>query len=237
MSLIFQVSFLNETVSAVPVKATRQLPVTGPKKPAPKGPKTVSARSKFMVEKTHFQAQLETARNLRRQFSTAPPYFERDVEYYDQVLEEYGEYVAQKESKFDYCKEDGRVRSGNQYLIPVGQSKTVSLSFCSTKVVTSLTPVGVVVIDSGTRANDYEVFPGVGVYRFHTRPLRWEEARRQCESEDAHLLVVNSEEEANVTVKMFARCRHLQDQQLNDYAYVGVRQVQVNGDYQTIQGK
>ncbi|XP_049801451.1 asialoglycoprotein receptor 1-like [Schistocerca nitens] len=83
---------------------------------------------------------------------------------------------------------------------------------------------------------NYEVFPGVGIYRFHRAALPWEEARRKCEKEGAHLLVLNSEEEWNVVDSLMRRCPELLDSHFNYYSYIGVHDMRKENHFETVLG-
>nr|CAD7430558.1 unnamed protein product [Timema monikensis] len=66
----------------------------------------------------------------------------------------------------------------------------------------------------------YEMFPGVGYYKFHTDPQVWEDARRTCAKEGGHLVIINSEEESKITQQLFARHPKINDVQYNDFAFI-----------------
>lgn len=83
---------------------------------------------------------------------------------------------------------------------------------------------------------NYEVFPGVGIYRFHRAPLPWEEARRQCEREGAHLLVLSSQQEWDVVSGLMRRCPKLLDTHFNYYSYVGVHDIRKENHFETVLG-
>ncbi|XP_066996011.2 hemolymph lipopolysaccharide-binding protein-like [Anabrus simplex] len=51
----------------------------------------------------------------------------------------------------------------------------------------------------------YELFSGLGFYKMHLTPLTWEAARDKCAQEGAHLMIINSEKEAEVYRKIMAR--------------------------------
>ncbi|XP_067009972.2 hemolymph lipopolysaccharide-binding protein isoform X2 [Anabrus simplex] len=51
----------------------------------------------------------------------------------------------------------------------------------------------------------YENFHGVGLYKLHTDALSWEQAEETCGAEGAHLVVIDSEEEAEVVKALYAR--------------------------------
>nr|CAD7574781.1 unnamed protein product [Timema californicum] len=82
----------------------------------------------------------------------------------------------------------------------------------------------------------YEMFPGVGYYKFHTDPQVWEEARRTCAKEGGHLVIINSEEESKITQQLFARHPKINDVQYNDFAFIGFHDMYTEGSYVTIYG-
>ncbi|PSN49028.1 Hemolymph lipopolysaccharide-binding protein [Blattella germanica] len=42
---------------------------------------------------------------------------------------------------------------------------------------------------------DYELIPGHGLYKIHNGKMNWYKALKTCKREDAHLVILNSEEE------------------------------------------
>lgn len=43
--------------------------------------------------------------------------------------------------------------------------------------------------------NDYVITPGIGIHKIHKRKITWNEARKYCMAEGAHLAVLDSAEE------------------------------------------
>ncbi|XP_068085509.1 hemolymph lipopolysaccharide-binding protein-like isoform X1 [Anabrus simplex] len=58
------------------------------------------------------------------------------------------------------------------------------------------------------RRGDYELFAGIGYYKLHTTAQLWERAREVCVREGAHLIVINSDAEANVVRSTSQENRH-----------------------------
>ncbi|XP_067005235.2 uncharacterized protein [Anabrus simplex] len=83
----------------------------------------------------------------------------------------------------------------------------------------------------------YHEILGVGYYRFHTKPRKWEEARQICEKEGAHLVIINSEEEADALLLIHARCPRILPTHFNSYSYVGVHDNYMEGQFETIFGE
>lgn len=54
---------------------------------------------------------------------------------------------------------------------------------------------------------DYTYRPGVGTHKYHTLALTWNEARKSCKSEGAHLAIVNSVAEAQVILLLWIKLR------------------------------
>ncbi|XP_067004405.2 hemolymph lipopolysaccharide-binding protein [Anabrus simplex] len=75
----------------------------------------------------------------------------------------------------------------------------------------------------------YELFPGVGYFKYHSTAKTWEKARNTCLQEGAHLAVVNSERESQYMVQVM---RHHQSQ----IAYIGFHDRFVEGEFLTVLG-
>lgn len=78
---------------------------------------------------------------------------------------------------------------------------------------------------------------GSSLYKFHTVTQDWENARRTCLSEGAHLAIVNSEEEAKILENFFARYPYVNETMNNGFALVGFHDQFSEGNYITIFGK
>ncbi|GLG98243.1 Hemolymph lipopolysaccharide-binding protein [Gryllus bimaculatus] len=53
---------------------------------------------------------------------------------------------------------------------------------------------------------EYLLLPGHGRYKINANYKTWEAAKRTCEAEDAHLAVLDSEEEMDAVINMLVRC-------------------------------
>ncbi|XP_066994939.2 hemolymph lipopolysaccharide-binding protein [Anabrus simplex] len=89
--------------------------------------------------------------------------------------------------------------------------------------------------------SDYEVVNGLGFYKMHTTALRWEDARDKCVQEGAHLIIINSDEEAEVVRTYFVRKPKILNLTENGhaklYAHVGFHDRYVEGTYITLKGQ
>ncbi|XP_066994938.2 hemolymph lipopolysaccharide-binding protein [Anabrus simplex] len=86
----------------------------------------------------------------------------------------------------------------------------------------------------------YAVVNGLGFYKMHTTALRWEDARDKCVQEGAHLIVINSDEEADVVRTFFARkppIQNLSGIHSALFAHVGFHDRYEEGKYVTLQGQ
>lgn len=85
--------------------------------------------------------------------------------------------------------------------------------------------------------SDYELFPGIGYYKFHDVIQIWPRAREICAEEGAHLAVINSEAEAEVMKKLFAKFPTISGATHNDWAWVGLYEQEGSpGLYKTVFG-
>jgi len=85
-------------------------------------------------------------------------------------------------------------------------------------------------------APGYELVPGLGYYKLHAVGKTWEEALRTCEDEGAHLLVINSEYEANAMAPFWEKNPYFLATN-NYYAYVGFHHLYREGQVVTIFSK
>nr|CAD7432915.1 unnamed protein product [Timema monikensis] len=83
---------------------------------------------------------------------------------------------------------------------------------------------------------DYELFPGVGYYKLHMSPLNWDQARKACISEGAHLVVINSEAESLVLQQIYSQYLQVKGAENQDYAYIGFHDRYTEGQYVTVLG-
>ncbi|KAG8239614.1 hypothetical protein J437_LFUL019286 [Ladona fulva] len=79
----------------------------------------------------------------------------------------------------------------------------------------------------GESLEGYEFFPVFGYYKFHKNRVTFQNAIKICQSEGAHLAIINSDEEAAVLSKMV---------QGYYYPWVGVHDPDKNRDFRTIFG-
>nr|CAD7424104.1 unnamed protein product [Timema monikensis] len=82
----------------------------------------------------------------------------------------------------------------------------------------------------------YETVHGLGYYKLHTELNTWEEARRVCAEEGAHLAVINSKVEMDVILNIWSRHPKIMDSYLNSYAHVGFHDLYTEGNYLTVLG-
>ncbi|XP_069696358.1 hemolymph lipopolysaccharide-binding protein-like [Periplaneta americana] len=83
----------------------------------------------------------------------------------------------------------------------------------------------------------YELFPGQGYYKFHSKAAIWNDARTICNQEGAHLAIINSEEESKVLKDIFSRFPKIKDVTYNDFAFIGFHDLYTEGLYLTIYDK
>jgi hypothetical protein len=88
----------------------------------------------------------------------------------------------------------------------------------------------------GYSAPGYELFPGVGYYKFHTAAKTWDEARQICQQEGGHLVVINSEAESQVLQRLFDAEKSVPGTNHNNYAFVGFHDRFVEGEHLTVFG-
>ncbi|XP_069694779.1 hemolymph lipopolysaccharide-binding protein-like [Periplaneta americana] len=83
----------------------------------------------------------------------------------------------------------------------------------------------------------YELTRDLGYYKFHKTPKTWDEARKICEEEGAHLVIINSEEESGILQKLFSTVNETIGTSNNNYISIGFHDRFVEGEYITIFGK
>ncbi|XP_049773498.1 hemolymph lipopolysaccharide-binding protein-like [Schistocerca cancellata] len=94
-----------------------------------------------------------------------------------------------------------------------------------------LTTVFTVVEPPARVGADYKFFPNVGYYKLHTAKTNWENARRTCAKEGAHLAIVNSKAEENaIREVMRAHSTEKFD------AFIGFHDMFKEGEYLTVLG-
>ncbi|XP_069672196.1 hemolymph lipopolysaccharide-binding protein-like [Periplaneta americana] len=80
----------------------------------------------------------------------------------------------------------------------------------------------------------YELVPGVGYYKLHTKARNWQDARSICVEEGAHLAIVNSDKEAAVFGAMLVRNPDIEAIWKNDWAYLGFHDQYSEGEFVTV---
>ncbi|XP_068081756.1 hemolymph lipopolysaccharide-binding protein-like [Anabrus simplex] len=94
----------------------------------------------------------------------------------------------------------------------------------------------VTVPETPLRRSDYELFPGLGYYKLHTTAQLWETAQEICVREGAHLIVINSEAEANVVKEYFSRKPIFSGSSSSNWIYAGFHDKYTKGDFVTVTG-
>ncbi|XP_068082542.1 hemolymph lipopolysaccharide-binding protein [Anabrus simplex] len=90
------------------------------------------------------------------------------------------------------------------------------------------------VLETSIRRGDYELFPGIGYYKLHTKAELWEAAREICVREGAHLIVINSDAEANVVREYFSRKPTFSGSSDRNYVFAGFHDKYTEGDFVTV---
>ncbi|XP_067004844.2 hemolymph lipopolysaccharide-binding protein [Anabrus simplex] len=92
-------------------------------------------------------------------------------------------------------------------------------------------------LKSSVPRDDYELFPGLGFYKLHTNGENWQTARSICAQEGGHLIVINSDAEAEVVKKFFSRKTKFTGTTDNNYIFVGVHDSLKEGQYMAVTGE
>ncbi|KAG8230910.1 hypothetical protein J437_LFUL002942 [Ladona fulva] len=79
---------------------------------------------------------------------------------------------------------------------------------------------------------DYDFFPGVGYYKFYTKPETFDDAQRICERSGGHLAIINSLAEVNVLKSLYANISGM-----SKWSRIGFHDRQKQGDFRTIFGE
>ncbi|XP_067011714.2 hemolymph lipopolysaccharide-binding protein isoform X1 [Anabrus simplex] len=61
-------------------------------------------------------------------------------------------------------------------------------------------------VDVSPGSSDYQLIPGHGYYKVHNVLLTWDEGRRLCEMDGAHMVVFDSQEEADAVFEIADCC-------------------------------
>lgn len=80
----------------------------------------------------------------------------------------------------------------------------------------------------------YELFDGIGYYKFHEEAKTWMEAKKVCEQEGAHLAIINSESESTALKELFNRHRVLPLVEFDNAVSIGFHDRYIEGQYLTI---
>jgi hypothetical protein len=75
---------------------------------------------------------------------------------------------------------------------------------------------------------------GLGYYKVHGEPRNWQEARKICAQEGAHLAIINSKEESEALRSMLAP---VAEKAKTVWAFIGFHDLYTEGQYLTIFGK
>ncbi|KAG8231477.1 hypothetical protein J437_LFUL000194 [Ladona fulva] len=75
--------------------------------------------------------------------------------------------------------------------------------------------------------NDYQLYPGVGYYKYHSNTLTFDEANKKCAEEGGHLAIINSEAEHQVIKSLVTK----------GTAYLGFHDQIKEGEFITIFGE
>jgi hypothetical protein len=89
----------------------------------------------------------------------------------------------------------------------------------------------------GNSAAGQEQLSGVTRYSIHTTGKNWDEARRICDQEGGHLVIINSEAEFRVLQDLYELAPVTNDVDTNSWAFIGLHDRFVEGEFLTIQGK
>ncbi|XP_069688172.1 hemolymph lipopolysaccharide-binding protein-like isoform X1 [Periplaneta americana] len=82
--------------------------------------------------------------------------------------------------------------------------------------------------------SDYQLLDGLGYYKFHPEPKTWFDALDTCVKECAHLVVINSQKEADALVNLWKPYPSLVSGWMNDWAHIGFNDLKTKGQYVTI---
>ncbi|XP_076382476.1 uncharacterized protein LOC117225762 [Megalopta genalis] len=85
--------------------------------------------------------------------------------------------------------------------------------------------------------DDYLITPGIGMHKFHSRSVTWNDARRTCYDEGGHLAIINSNAEAGVLTAIFNRASSsVKGAAYPDEAFLGIHDLYAEGNWVTILG-
>ncbi|XP_067002282.1 hemolymph lipopolysaccharide-binding protein [Anabrus simplex] len=110
--------------------------------------------------------------------------------------------------------------------------------FCNDKFARISMGVSVTVKERGSYAPpDYAHIEGLGYYKFHKVPVTWLDAVINCAKEGGHMLVLNSEKEAEALRNFFAQNPGIVGADYTDYMHIGFHDLYREGEYFTITGE
>lgn len=93
---------------------------------------------------------------------------------------------------------------GNQICgLSLPSNNTLDLHVCVNRKTVSIQVLTRPSGDPSVR-DDYINAPGVGFYKLHTEEKSWNEARKVCRKENAHLAIINSKAEEAVSSMYYA---------------------------------
>ncbi|KAK2584730.1 hypothetical protein KPH14_007063 [Odynerus spinipes] len=84
--------------------------------------------------------------------------------------------------------------------------------------------------------SDYVYTSGLGAHKLHEEPLTWNVARKICNTEGAHLAVINSEAEALKLARMFREIRSINGTDDYEHSWLGFHGHFETLDFVTIHG-
>nr|CAD7394735.1 unnamed protein product [Timema cristinae] len=84
-------------------------------------------------------------------------------------------------------------------------------------------------------AMGYVTYQGVGTFKLHAESRHWNRAKEVCESEKAHLVVVDTQYKVDVLLDLFSRQPHIPAQAiLRNQVYVGMSDQVLEGVFYTV---
>ncbi|KAJ9584258.1 hypothetical protein L9F63_021380, partial [Diploptera punctata] len=83
----------------------------------------------------------------------------------------------------------------------------------------------------------YDLFPGMGYYKFHDEAIIWQDALRICAQEGAHLAIINSEAESTLIKNLFAKYPNIPNSFSESSVFLGYHDLHNEGQFQTIFGE
>ncbi|PSN36987.1 hypothetical protein C0J52_15834 [Blattella germanica] len=80
---------------------------------------------------------------------------------------------------------------------------------------------------------NYELYPGQGYYKLHTKHSNWQEAKKICAEEGAHLAIINSSEETE-TLRILRRRTPRSYTWVDNQPFIGISDLENEGEWKTI---